>query len=415
MSPLRTMLMEFFDKREIRKLILVLDGKDQLVPELEFPHNLKKKAVYFFKPEEMQVTKENVKQLLRGDLSSMPIEQLAALVDGLFLPLLSSTANNNAWPKVVSEDVVHHAQQLKSSAHVVMGQVKGQTLLPLPVGAEELDSSDHDTMVSKAMVHSIESAVIEWAHQVRDVLKKDSAQPLIEGLNPGALVELDFWVAKKANLACISEQLNSAQMLHMRQILDDHSSSYAPALRRLYKDVQDALDESTDITKHLAPLRSYLEDVEEGEFSNFPFTFLAIIKILALVWKHSACYNTPRHMVVILREIFNQLISSVRKCSLSTAFTTSTTLSSCIHSPSQPPTSISFRSNASLSPRASSSWRPARRWTSARRHCLCATRRATTLPWCAHRSRRPCPTRPGTLTPTWCLHALACLRSACAC
>ena len=36
----------------------------------------------------------------------------------------------------------------------------------------------------RALVHAIESVIIEWTHQIRDVLKKDSAQPLLEGLNP---------------------------------------------------------------------------------------------------------------------------------------------------------------------------------------------------------------------------------------
>ena len=305
------MIIDFFDKREITKIIFYVDSKDSLVPSLEYPKNLKKKAIYFLKPEESVVTKENMKHLERGDLSSAPIEQLSALVDGLFLPLLSSNANNVNWPKVVSDDVVTHAQQLKSSAHVISGQVKGQTLLPMPVGVENIDDQSSEHPVTKAMVHAIESAVIEWAHQVRDVLKKDSAQPLIDGLNPGALVELDFWVAKKANLACISEQLNTPRMLRMRQILEDHNSSYAPALKKLYQDVADALAEATDISKHLEPLRTFLEDVEEGEFQSFPVVFMQIMKILTLIWKHSKFYCTPRNIVVILREIFNQLIGAV--------------------------------------------------------------------------------------------------------
>ncbi len=289
-----------------------MDSKEQLVPATEFPRNLKKKAVYFLKPEEMTVTKENVKTLQRGDLSSTPVEQLSALVDGLFLPLLGSSANNVSWPRVVSEDVVNHAHQLKSSTHVIVGQVKGQTLLPLPVGAENLEQTEQATVVDKTVVHAIETAVIEWAHQVRDVLKKDSAQPLIEGLNPGALVELDFWAAKKANLTCISDQLNTPRMLYMRQILEDHNSSYAPALKKLYQDVADALKESTDICKYLEPLRKYLEDVEEGDFVNFHILFLQLMKILSLIWKHSEFYSTARHIVVTLREIVNQLISAVR-------------------------------------------------------------------------------------------------------
>lgn len=56
-------------------------------------------------------------------------------------------------------------------------------------------------------MHAIESVVIEWTHQIRDVLKKDSAQPLLEGLNPNPYTEMDFWKVKAQNLECIYEQV----------------------------------------------------------------------------------------------------------------------------------------------------------------------------------------------------------------
>jgi dynein heavy chain len=51
------------------------------------------------------------------------------------------------------------------------GQVKGLTLLPLPVGTERITPDDEQpTFVTEAqrnaVVHSIESAVIDWTHQV---------------------------------------------------------------------------------------------------------------------------------------------------------------------------------------------------------------------------------------------------------
>ena len=83
---------------------------------------------------------------------------MAALVDGVFLPLLGSTANNANWPKVVSEDVVNQANGLKSSTQVTVGQIKGQTLLPLPTGSDSV-LSEH---IDKGLVHAVETAVIEW-------------------------------------------------------------------------------------------------------------------------------------------------------------------------------------------------------------------------------------------------------------
>ena len=51
--------------------------------------------------------------------------------------------------------------------------------------------------------------MVNWSHQVTHVLQHDSAQPLIDGLDVGPLIELDFWMKKKSNLLYIEEQLNS--------------------------------------------------------------------------------------------------------------------------------------------------------------------------------------------------------------
>lgn len=61
--------------------------------------------------------------------------------------------------------------------------------------------------MDRAMIHAIESMVIEWTHQIQDVLKRDSAQPLLEGLNPTPFVEIEFWKNKASNLECIYEQV----------------------------------------------------------------------------------------------------------------------------------------------------------------------------------------------------------------
>ena len=54
------------------------------------------------------------------------------------MPLLSNDRNHDTWPRVVSKDVTRHVHNLKSNVHVVSGQAKGKTLLPLPVGADKI-------------------------------------------------------------------------------------------------------------------------------------------------------------------------------------------------------------------------------------------------------------------------------------
>lgn len=57
------------------------------------------------------------------------------------------------------------------------------------------------------MLHAIETIIIEWSHQIRDILSKDSAQPLLEGLHPLPRTEFEFWHTRMVNLQCINDQV----------------------------------------------------------------------------------------------------------------------------------------------------------------------------------------------------------------
>ena len=107
---------------------------------------------------------------------------------------------------------------IKSKVHILNGQMKGKTLLPVPAGAERVADevtnghaeNGHATSaaaVDSNLLHAIESVVIEWSHQVQDVLKKDSSQALLEGVNPLPRVEVEFWKSRYTNLQNIHEQV----------------------------------------------------------------------------------------------------------------------------------------------------------------------------------------------------------------
>lgn len=58
----------------------------------------------------------------------------------IFVPLLANPENHKNWATVVSLDVKEHVHSLKSTVYQVKGQINGQTILPMPVGVERLDS-----------------------------------------------------------------------------------------------------------------------------------------------------------------------------------------------------------------------------------------------------------------------------------
>ncbi|EDQ88776.1 outer dynein arm heavy chain beta [Monosiga brevicollis MX1] len=322
-------ILEWFDAKDKRLIVFTLDAKGVFEPSFDFPAKLKAKGAYFLKPrEDFVVNKDNVQTLLRGDLAYNPVEQIRALVEGVFMPVLDNDTNTEQWPVVVSEDVVSHAKTLKSTTEVLSGRVQGNMPLPLPHGAGQLDelagseshgaaaaASNGNTTAARGdsmqLLHTIESAVIEWARQIRAVLKRDSAQPLMNGQNPGALVECDFWAAMKKSVGSLKEQLEAPRVQAMQRVLDEHNSNYSASLQQLKEHVNAAYDEAVDIVLYLEPLRMYLEQLEDIELAEMPRLLTSIFVTIRLIWTYSKHYNTARRMVILLREICNQVIASI--------------------------------------------------------------------------------------------------------
>lgn len=85
----------------------------------------------------------------------------------------------------------------------------------------------------KSLVHTMESVVIEWSHQIQSVLKKNSAQQLLDGKNPGPLVEVEFWKDRVGDLESVMDQLITDKAQKMSALLQKTQSTYYPALQNM--------------------------------------------------------------------------------------------------------------------------------------------------------------------------------------
>jgi dynein heavy chain len=75
--------LEFFDKQENLCLVVTGNSAGVLALQYEWPNSVKHKAVYFVKKNKENVQKDGKyrDQLLYGDLSNAPMDQLSAYVD----------------------------------------------------------------------------------------------------------------------------------------------------------------------------------------------------------------------------------------------------------------------------------------------------------------------------------------------
>ncbi|KAJ3391292.1 hypothetical protein HDU84_006208 [Entophlyctis sp. JEL0112] len=296
-----------FLEKEHNTLLFYLNQKEELIPAVIFPYQLKKKSVYFLKKNLGQPVAEMDKELTIGDLSANPLEFLSTLLEEVYLPLLTNPKNLESWPEVVANDVLRHFHQLNGAVYVISGKAKGKTMLPLPHGAPMSSGSN------KSILHTLESAVIDWTHQIKEVIKSNSAAPLEEGLNPGPTFEIDFWAAKATNLKSIHQQLTEEKIQKIAKVLETSNSTYYPAFKTIFDEVVFALDEANDISTYLKTLRPSVERLTgASEFVELVQIFPGMLRTLALIWAYSKYYNTPARLSIILQEICNDIIEQAR-------------------------------------------------------------------------------------------------------
>ena len=82
----KIMMQEFFDKSDNMILVISSNAAGLLTPSNTFPVTGKTKAVYFIKRGAFTITPDTIQsQLMFGDLSYAPLDQMSSLVDDVSL------------------------------------------------------------------------------------------------------------------------------------------------------------------------------------------------------------------------------------------------------------------------------------------------------------------------------------------
>ncbi|XP_034234645.1 dynein beta chain, ciliary [Thrips palmi] len=321
-EDLRKCVMDFLDKAENMLLIVMQNNAAQLLPSLGFPVSLKSKAAFFVKKRRAVVPKEKEAMqdlLIIGDMATRAIEQLAALVDEVVVPLLSNPGNQAGWPAAVAQDVCRHVHSLRSTVCQVRGQVAGRTVLPLPAGVERVHQAERELMSSGGEVvdlylkSAIEGVVIKWATQINDVLMEDSGDAFKGGHNPTPSAEVHFWNSRLRNLEHIYEQLRDERVRKMAVILERTDSAYWPCFKSLFRNIVAALAEARDMALYLKPLMKHCQLLEDTDFADATPLLRPLLHTVCLVWAHSRYYCNSNRLVVLLRQICNLLIQQAKR------------------------------------------------------------------------------------------------------
>ncbi|KAL7443397.1 hypothetical protein ACHAXH_005661 [Discostella pseudostelligera] len=237
-----------------------------------------------------------------GGMSSF--EHLDLLSKSVLLQVLSNQSNQTHWGDLTSREITDCFHSFLSSSAILCGQIKGETKLPPPPFSRRIGSPSDSTN----HISLLESTIVTWTKQVKNVLKQDPESLFKSGIHPTPDAEILFWKSKAKNLNSIFEQLQSPETRLVLKTLEESKSTYFMAFDRICKEVVAARLEANDNTKHLNTLETWINKLNEDDFANIASVFKPIMHTLMLIWKHSTYYNTPSRLVILIREICNSVI-----------------------------------------------------------------------------------------------------------
>ena len=134
-----------------------------------------------------------------------------------------------------------------------------------------------------------------------------SAGIVVVGISGDKIENLQYF-KKAENLNSIYSQLQSVEVKNIIRFLEGNKSTYTNPFAKLQKDVQNARIEANDNNKFLKTLKDLFMTLRENEFKQCQETFMPIMHTILLIWKNSKFYNTPPRLVVLIREICNEII-----------------------------------------------------------------------------------------------------------
>lgn len=122
------MITKFFDDPNEKMLLMTVPATGVLTPLTSFSPIVKQKFTYFIRKKKEPITMENFRKVVSfGDMGGKPIEELAVLMEGVFVPILSNPKNQEGWPKVVCEDVVAHVRTFKNTVDQVRNYIRTES------------------------------------------------------------------------------------------------------------------------------------------------------------------------------------------------------------------------------------------------------------------------------------------------
>ncbi|XP_011850123.1 PREDICTED: dynein heavy chain 2, axonemal [Mandrillus leucophaeus] len=178
-------------------------------------------------------------------------------------------------------------------------KLEGHTVLYIP--AEAMNMKPEVVVKDKELVQRLETSMIHWTRQIKEVL---SAQETVEtGENLGPLEEIEFWRNRCMDLSGISKQLVKKGVKHVESILHLAKSSYLAPFMKLAQQIQDGSRQAQSNLTFLSILKEPYQELAFMKPKDISSKLPKLISLIRIIWVNSPHYNTRERLTSLFRKV----------------------------------------------------------------------------------------------------------------
>uniref|UniRef100_F7E952 Dynein axonemal heavy chain 2 n=1 Tax=Callithrix jacchus TaxID=9483 RepID=F7E952_CALJA len=278
-------------------LTIFIDPCLGLKLELGMPVQTQKQLVYFIRQVPVPITPENFEATVQfGTVRGPYIPALLRLLSGVFAPQIFA---NTAWPESIRNHFASHLHRFLACLTDTRYKLEGHTVLYIP--AEAMNMKPEVVVKDKELVQRLETSMIHWTRQIKEVL---SAQETVEtGENLGPLEEIEFWRNRCMDLSGISKQLVKKGVKHIESILHLAKSSYLTPFVKLAQQIQDGSRQAQSNLTFLSILKEPYQELAFMKPKDISSKFPKLISLIRIIWVNSPHYNTRDRLTSLFRKV----------------------------------------------------------------------------------------------------------------
>ncbi|XP_069776189.1 dynein axonemal heavy chain 2 isoform X3 [Narcine bancroftii] len=296
------LLSEFAQNVNQRVMTVFMDQFTGLQVILGTPSQATDYLIYFIRKEKAEINQDNFTHVVQfGSIRDGHLESLLRHMQGIYAPQFFE---NQLWPEGIKDNFSAHLHKFLASLTDARYKLDGYTVLYIP--QESLKLTPEMAAKDKELVKRLETAVVHWTRQIKDVLSAQEAIDTGEILGP--LEEIEFWRNRCEDLSGIGFQLDKPGVKHIQSILELSKSSYIGPFLKLAKLIQDGRGQARSNLSFLALLNVPCQELTTLEVKDIPPKLPHILNLVRVIWINSKFYNTRDRITALFRKLSNEII-----------------------------------------------------------------------------------------------------------